>query len=134
MDNSQLGIVATAIATAIIGSVTAIGRAFRWAVKYAVDRLTKAKDDSTAALVAATASDRVVSAKLDENTAALRQLTERIDDRLIAAKLDENTAALRQLVDRIGDLLRVREEERWPRDAETVARVRSAAAIVRGGG
>lgn len=72
----------TQIVAMILGALVACAgagaKAFTWAVKYVVDRWTKARDDGTKALVDATASDKVLTAKLDENTAAIRQLTERM--------------------------------------------------------
>jgi len=87
VDTTTLGI----IATALTACIAALSRAFTTSVKYYVDRSTKAKDDSTAALLAAAQSNAALVAKLDEVAKlqiarfeavaeALRQLTDRIDD------------------------------------------------------
>ena len=63
------------IAGAVLGAAGTIVGAIRWGV----GRITKSSDDSTAALIAATASNAVLQTKLDAVVASNQRLSDKID-------------------------------------------------------
>ncbi len=83
MTDAQLTILCSAIGSGLV----AVGYALRWSIKYLVDAWTRSRaewirsrDEGTAAIVAATASNAVLQVRLEALATAVAQLTVKIDD------------------------------------------------------
>ncbi len=63
----------------IAGAIVTVGTSLAGVLKWAVGRVTKSSDDSTAALIANTASNAVLQTKLDAVVASNQRLSDKID-------------------------------------------------------
>lgn len=76
-------------AETIATALTAVGGSLALALRWAVNRVTKSNDDGTAALIANTASNAVLTVKIDGLMSSNQRLADKIDG--IGDFIDDHT-------------------------------------------
>jgi hypothetical protein len=74
---------------AVLAAISALATVIAGVLRWAVNRVTKSNDDGTTALIANTASNAVLTSKMDALMASNQRLVERLD--MVADFVEEHT-------------------------------------------